>query len=183
MRKSLQEIAKESIRSLIERRKFSQRELAKKVKLSAPVVNRIIRRDQPVTLRLVEAAAELANVSPLELLVEPDVELKAINPLEAQMLRYFRDWPLSTRMGLLTFASFFADEPPATHDERRAREQIRRLPDGKRRVVYAYLTMLTEGFLPGEDLPQDIRKGLGLPETSAPLSTRTEKAKRRTNQT
>ena len=105
---------------------------------------------------------------------------RAVNPPEAQALRFFRSWPAPTREAFLTFASFFADEPPTTHDERRAHEQIRRLPDGKKRTAYAYLTMLTEGFLPGEDLTPDIRTALGLPETAAPQSTRTVRSKRRT---
>jgi hypothetical protein len=175
MGKSLEVLAHEAIRALWQRRVFSQREFAKAMQRPPAVANRMIHGTQPVTIRALEAAGRLAGVSPVELLIDPAVEMKAVTPIEAMMLRYFRSWPASTRDALLIFASFFADEPPATHDERRAHEQIRRLGDAKRRLVYGYLTFLTEG-----DLPLDVRKALGLPETDAPQSTHTEKPRRRT---
>jgi hypothetical protein len=172
--KTLEALAHEALRALWQRRAFSQREFAKAIQRPPAVANRMIHGTQPITLRALEAAGRLAGISPVELLVDPSVELKAVNPREAQLLRYFREWPLPTQEAILTFASFFADEDPVTHDERRAHEQIRRLGDAKRRLAYAYLTFLTEG-----DLPQDLRIGLGLPETDAPQSTHTETAKRR----
>lgn len=173
-KKSLEGIAQEALRALWQRRVFSQRELAKAMQRPPAVANRMIHGQQPITLRALEAIGGLAGVSPAELLIDPALEMKAVTPGEAQMLRYFRDWPTPTRTAFLTFASFFADEPPVTHDERRAHEQIRRLGEAKRRLAYAYLTFLTEG-----DLPRDVRIALGLPETDAPLSTHTEKPKRR----
>jgi transcriptional regulator with XRE-family HTH domain len=163
--KALSDVAADSVRALWERRKFSQRDLAKKIKRPPSVVNRIIKGTQPVTLRVLEAVSELTGISPVEMLIDPSVELKAVTPLESAMLRYFRGWPAPTREALITFASFFADEDPVTHDERRAHEQIRRLGDAKRRLVYGYLTFLTEG-----DLPRDVRIALGLPETDEPQS-------------
>lgn len=165
-RKSLPELAHEAIQALWQRRAFSQRAFAKAIQRPPSIANRMIKGTQPITLRALEAAGQLAGVNPVELLIDPELELKAINPQEAQMLRYFRSWPVSTREALLSFASFFADEDPATHDERRAHEQIRRLGEGKKRLVYAYLTFLTEG-----EMPPDIRKGLGLPEIDAPPET------------
>lgn len=173
MSKSLADVASENVRALWERRRFSQRELAHKIKRPPSVVNRIIKGTQPVTVRVLEAVGELTGVSPAELLLESADSIKAVTPPEATLLRFVRAWPAPTRDALLTFASFFADEDPVTHDERRAHEQIRRLGDAKRRLAYAYLTFLTEG-----DLPLDFRKGLGLPETDAPQSPRS--GKRRT---
>lgn len=174
MTATLNERAKAGIRVLLAQKKFSQRELAKAVRLPASVINRIINKDQPVTLRILEAVGSLANINPVELLVDTRDTLKTVSPPEAQLLRFFRGWPAPTREALLSFASFFADEDPVTADERRAHEQIRRLGDGKRRLAYAYLTFLTEG-----DLPPDIRRGLGLPEKDAPQSPPPQKAKRK----
>lgn len=182
-RKPLDVVAYEAVRALWQRRAFSQRAFAKAIQRPPAVANRMIHGTQPITLKALDAVGQITGINPVELLIDPTVELKAINPSEAQMLRYFRSWPVTTRDALLFFASFFADEDPVTHDERRAHEQIRRLPDAKKRVVYAYLTFLTEGFFPGGDLPPDIRTGLGLPESAAPQSTHTRKAKRPTTPT
>lgn len=174
-RQSLHELASENVRALWERKKFSQRDLAKKIKRPPSVVNRIIKGTQPVTLRVLEAVGELTGINPVELLVDTDDALKVVSPLEAMFLRFLRGWPAPTREAFITFASFFADEDPVTHDQRRAHEQIRRLGDAKQRLAYGYLTFLTEG-----DLPLDMRIALGLPETDAEQSPRTEKAKRPT---
>lgn len=177
-RKSLEVLAHEAIRGLWQRRVFSQREFAKAINRPPAVANRMIHGTQPITLKAVDGAARLAGISPVELLVDPDAEMKVVSPMEAQLLRYFRKWPAPTRDAIIAFASFFADEDPVTQDERVAREQIRRLGDAKKRLAYAYLTFLTEG-----DLPLDIRRGLGLPEIDAPQSTHTEPPKRRTPKT
>lgn len=159
---SLSERASEGIRALSQKKKFTQRALAKKIKRPPSVVNRIVHGRQPVTLRVLEAVGDLAGVNPLEMLIDPKDEMKLVNPIEAELLRYFRSWPHSTKLALVTFASFFADEDPAIEDQRRAHQQLRDLGDAQRRLAYAYLLFLTEG-----DLAPDIRRGLGLPEIDA----------------
>ena len=167
-RKSLAELASAGIHALWQRRAFTQSALAKQIHRPTSVVNRIIHGTQPVNLRVLEAVGDLTGTNPVELLLDPSDEMKLVTPDEARLLRYFRKWPAPTRLAFLTFASFFGDDEPVTADERRAHEQIRRLADAKKRLVYAYLTFLTEG-----DLPPDIRKGLGLPETDEPPQPRT----------
>lgn len=166
--------ATEALRALKHRNKIKLKNVAERVGIPESSMSRVYNGRQPVTLRMLDAIEEITGDNALEMLIDPSVDLKAVTPPEAQMLRYFRGWPTPTRIAFLTFASFFADEEPATHDERRAHEQIRRLGDAKKRLAYAYLTFLTEG-----DLPRDVRIALGLPETDAPLSTHTEKLKRR----
>ena len=167
--------ATEALRALKHQNKIKLQDVAERVGIPGSSMSRVYNGRQPVTLKMLEAIEEITGESAIELLVDPTVDLKAVTPPEASMLRYFRRWPTPTRAAFLTFASFFADEDPVTHDERRAHEQIRRLGEAKRRLAYAYLTFLTEG-----DLPQDVRRALGLPETDAPQSTRIERPKRRT---
>jgi transcriptional regulator with XRE-family HTH domain len=171
--RSLQEVALAALQALKDRRAFTQVEIAKRLNTAPAAVSETLSGKRRVTLRFLEAVSDVTGIHPGEFLVDPHRDqLKVIDPLEMQVLRYFRSWPAPTREALLSFASFFADEEPATADERRAHEQIRRLGDGKRRLAFAYLTFLTEG-----DLPPDIRKGLGLPEIDGPQSTRPRRVK------
>lgn len=167
--------ATDALRHLKDRGKIKLSELAKAVHIPESSMSRVYAGRQPVTLRMLDAIEQITGDSAIEMLIDVTTEMKAVNPLEATVLRYFRSWPKPTRDAFLAFASFFADEPAVTHDERRAHEQIRRLGDAKKRLVYAYLTFLTEG-----DLPRDMRIALGLPEIDAPQSTSTVKAKSKT---
>ena len=170
--------AAEALRALKHRGKVTLTEVAEAAKIPQSSMSRIYAGRQPVTLRMLDAIESITGDSAIEMLIDPSVELKAVSPHEATVLRYFRSWPAPTRQAFLTFASFFANEDPVTHDERRAHEQIRRLSDAKKRLVYGYLTFLTEG-----DLPRDVRIALGLPETDAPQSTQPARAKRTTVKT
>lgn len=170
--------ATEALRALKHRGKLTMAEVAQRVGIPESSMSRVYNGRQPVTLRMLDAIEQITGESAVEMLVDPTVDLKAVTPPEATILRYFRGWPKSTRDAFMMFVAFFADEEPVTHDQRRAHEQLRALPDGKRRTAYAYLTFLTEGFLPGEDLSPDIRAALGLPETGAEQSPRTARATR-----
>lgn len=171
--------ATEALRGLKHRNKLKLGDVAKLSEIPESSMSRVYNGRQPVTLKMLGAIEYLTGESAVEMLVDPHVEMKAVSPNEAAVLRYFRSWPKATRDAFLTFASYFADEPPETSDARRAHEQLRRLPDGKKRTAYAYLTTITEGFLPGEDLTPDIRKALGLPEIIEPQSPRTAPARKR----
>lgn len=168
---SLEERATLGVRGLSQRKKFTMKELAERASqkpgqnVPTTSIHRVIHGTQPVSLRILEAACELAQVNPLELLVDSsEHELKMVTPDEAQMLRYFRSWPAATRLALLTFLSVFADEEPALYAERVAHEQIRRLkPESVKRRAYAYLTFLSEG-----GLTPDLQEAFGLLETDAP---------------
>ena len=165
--------ATEALRALKHRGKIKLSDVAKAANIPESSMSRVYAGRQPVTLSMLDAIERITGDSAIEMLIDPSVELKAVSPHEATLLRYFRSWPLPTRQALISFASFFADEAPVTHDERRAHEQIRRLSDAKKRLVYGYLTFLTEG-----DLPRDVRIALGLPETDAPQSTHSEPVKK-----
>lgn len=166
--------ATEALRTLKHRNKIKLGEVGKLSGVPESSMSRVYNGRQPVTLKMLDAIEQITGESAVEMLIDPHVELKAVSPMEAQILRFFRSWPAPTRSAFVIFASFFADEAPATHDERVAHEQIRRLGDAKRRLAYAYLTFVTEG-----DLPRDMRIALGLPETDEPQSPRTQTVKRR----
>lgn len=181
--RSLHDVALASVQALKHRKKFRQTDLAKRLHTTPAAVSETLNGKRGLTLRFLEGVADLTGVHPGELLSDPyRDQIKIVNPQEMQMLRYFRSWPVVTREALLSFASFFANEEPSTHDLRRAFEQLRRLPEGKRHAAFAYLTFQAEGFFPGEDLPPDIRKALEHPVEDATQSPRSEKAKRRANQ-
>lgn len=160
-KKSLTALATAGVRALWERRKFTQKGLADKAGIPASSVNRVLQGTQPVTLSILDAVGELTESNPLELLVDPSDEMKLVNPDEARLLRYFRNWPRSTRTALLDFAQFFADEDPVTSDQRRAHEQLRRLAPSVQRRAYAYLLFLSEG-----GLTPDLQEAFGLTETA-----------------
>lgn len=166
--------ATDALQRLKHRGKLKLNALAAAAGIPQSSMSRVYQGRQPVTLKMLDAIEQVTGESAVEFLIDPSIDLKAVNPQEAQALRYFRSWPKSTREAFLTFASFFADEAPVTSDERRAHEQLRRLSDAKKRLVYGYLTFLTEG-----DLPRDVRIALGLPETDAPQSTSRERGKQR----
>lgn len=176
--------ATDGLRALKHRGKVTMAQVAEKSGVPESSMSRIYNGRQPVTLKMLDAIEELTGESAVELLIDPSVDLKAVTPPEATLLRYFRSWPKSTRDAFIAFASFFANEPAETHDLRRAHQQLRDLPEGKRRAAFAYLTYQTEGFFPGEDFPPDIRTALERPATDGPQSThsstptRTTKTKR-----
>ena len=172
MPRDLASVASERIHALWQRRAFTQAALAKAINRPISAVNRIVHGKQQVTLRVLEAVGNLVGVSPAELIIDPSVDLKAVTPLEAQLLRYFRKWPQPTRESFIAFASFFADEDPVLHDQRVAHEQLRRLKsEAVRRRAYAYLTFLTEG-----GLTPDLQEAFGLLDSVEPQSSHTAKA-------
>lgn len=178
--KSLQEVALASVLALKDRKAFKQVAVAKRMGTTGAAVSETLSGKRRVTLRFLEAVGAETGVHPGEMLMDPSRdEMKVVSGLEMQMLRYFRSWPAPTREALITFASFFADEPPVTHDQRVAHEQLRRLkPEAARRRAYAYLTFLSEG-----GLTPDLQEAFGLLDSNAPPKLRTQKATPRTPKT
>jgi transcriptional regulator with XRE-family HTH domain len=160
VKRTLAERAAESIKALWERRAFTQVALAKRTGLWQSVVNRIIHGQQPVTLDVIEAVGELCGIDPAELLADAGSGVKVLNPAEAELLRYVRAWPVSTREALIVFLRFFANEPPVDAQLRRALEYLREMGKGERDRAVAYLLLLHEG-----GLSPDVRIALGLPAT------------------
>lgn len=175
--RSLQDVALTTLLALKERKAFKQTEIAKRLKTADAAVSETLSGKRKITLRFLQAVSEVTGIHPGELLVDPHRDqVKVINPIEMQMLRYFRSWPVPTREALLSFASFFADEDPVTADERRAHEQLRRLKsDAVRRRALAYLTFLSEG-----GLTPDLQEAFGLLDSGETQSPADAKPKRKT---
>jgi transcriptional regulator with XRE-family HTH domain len=175
--KTLQEVALASLQTLRDRKRFRQVHLAERLKTKPAAVSETLSGKRPVTLRFMEAVSELTGIHPGEFLLDPHRdEMKVVSGIEMQMLRYFRSWPAPTREAFLMFVSFFADESPATYEQRVAHEQLRRLKsEAVRRRAYAYLTFLSEG-----GLTPDLQEAFGLLDSGEPQSTRTEKVTQRT---
>src|SRR5262245_24266299 len=110
MAKTLSERATASLHDLWKRRIFQQNELAERVQKPGSVINRVIHGKQPVTLAILEAVGDMTGVDPMEMLAGPSTEIKALNPLEAELLRYARTWPKATLTALLTYLQHFAGQ-------------------------------------------------------------------------
>src|SRR5688572_27275026 len=118
--RSLQEVALAALVALKDRKVFTQVELAKQLKTAPAAVSETLSGKRRITLRFLEGVSAVTGIHPGEFLMDPQRDtMKVMDPQEMQFLRYFRKWPAPTREALLTFASFFADEDPVTHDERR----------------------------------------------------------------
>jgi transcriptional regulator with XRE-family HTH domain len=113
---------------------------------------RVLSGAQAATLDLLEQVAEMEMVSPLQLLAGPGDDLKPVSPLEQRLLRYVRP-PLmqgETLAHLLGFLEYYASEPPVEREQRTALDYLRKLTDGQRNRVLAYMILLHEG------LPRDL---------------------------
>jgi transcriptional regulator with XRE-family HTH domain len=124
---------------------------------------RVLSGAQAATLDLLEQVAEMEMVSPLQLLAGPGDDLKPVSPLEQRLLRYVRP-PLmqgETLAHLLGFLEYYASEPPVEREQRTALDYLKKLTDGQRNRVLAYMIMLHEG------LPRDLSEPQGLSESDA----------------
>lgn len=173
--KNLQEVALSALIALKDRKAFKQIDVAKRMNTAPAAVSETLNGKRRVTLRFLEAVSDVTGIHPGELLIDPHRdEMKVVTGPEMQLLRYFRTWPISTRDAFIAFASFFADEPPVTYEQRVAHEQLRRLkPEAARRRAFAYLTFLSEG-----GLTPDLQEAFAQLDSNEPPETRTLKAKR-----
>lgn len=106
--RSLQEIALSALIALRDRKAFTQADVARRLKTADAAVSETLSGKRKISLRFLEAVADVAGVHPGELLVDPHRDsIKVVNGAEMQLLRYFRRWPAATRDALLSFASFF----------------------------------------------------------------------------
>lgn len=168
---TLSERATKAVYDRWHRRDFKQTDLAARLRRPGSVVNRIIHGSQPVTLDVLEAVGELTGVDPMELLADPATLVHALNPMEAELLRYARGIPRSTLDNLLGFLRFFAGEDALTQQLRQATEYLRAMGKSERDRAMAYLLLMHEG-----GLPRDVRIALGLPETDDVPRTRRRRA-------
>jgi transcriptional regulator with XRE-family HTH domain len=173
----LQDVALGALVALRDRKAFKQVEIAQRLNTTQAAVSETLNGKRRITLRFLEAVSAVTGLHPGEFLMDPRRdEMKVVSGPEMQMLRYFRTWPLPTREAFLTFASFFADEPPVTHEQRVAHEQLRRLKsEAVRRRAYAYLTFLSEG-----GLTPDLQEAFGLLDSDETQSRDTATATPRT---
>lgn len=155
MPKPLSQRATDALHDLWTRRVIQQNDLAAKTGRPGSVINRIIHGRQPVTLDILEAVGELSGLDPMELLAGVGSEIKALNPLEAELLRYARTWPKPIQMALLTFLRHFAGESALESQARIAISYLRAMGATERHRAMAYLLLLSEG-----QLPDDIRAKL-----------------------
>lgn len=162
-RTSLTERARTAIRAAIDRKAITQVQLARITRRFSSNMSEIINGKRPMTFDVIEAAAELLQVDAAELMADPQNLVKVLNPREAELLRYMRDWPKSTTDAFLTFLRFFADASRADQQTRKDVEHLRSLEKPDRDLASAYLLMLSEG-----GLSRDVRIALGLPEADTP---------------
>ena len=142
------------LQAFAERRGF-RTALAKRLQLSQSAISPYVSGERPVTLAMVEAISEAANVPIAELVAPADTEIKQLDADEAALLRWLRLWPKDVTRHLGRFVQFFADEAPAVQQQRNFHEMYRNLGTKDREWLYGVSVMLREGTL-----PPDLQAGL-----------------------
>lgn len=150
MRETLSERVSRRVVDLARRRGFKTA-LAKRLGYGASGVSPYVSGQRVPSLDMLEAISEVGQVPLAELVAEPG-SLYQLDPDEATLIRWLREWPKSVTHALLAFVAFFADEPPAVRQTRNLHELWRRLPSAKQEWLYGVALFLREGSLGPDQL-------------------------------
>ena len=160
---SMQARALAKVQADIREKRYKATQLAEKAGHGDGWISDILnQKSAGLPYKVIEAAAELRGIDPAEYFLAPDSELRALNPLEAEFIRYARTWPRTVLGSLLTFLQYFAPASAAEEKYRQAVGYLRAMGYRERQQALAYLLLLSEGRLP-EDvrarLPGDLPGG------------------------
>lgn len=168
----LEQRARERIRSALKRKGLTQRELAQHLGRGESGVSDSLGGKNGLSFDILRGAAELAGVDAAEFIAAPEAALTILNPFEAELVRYTRDWPGSVRTTFIEFLRYFAGESARESQIRRCVEYLRGLTDQDvRQRAESYLLFLREG-----GLTPDLRAAFGLPATEKPRRRRRRRA-------
>jgi transcriptional regulator with XRE-family HTH domain len=152
--------ARQRIMEAVDADKFTQRALGKAAGYGDTGIGLILNGKRGMPLQVLQAAADLLGVDPAEFIADPRALVKVLSPFEAEVLRYVRDWPPSTREAFATFLRYFAGQGAYEDTVRRAVEYLRAMRREDRHRAEAYLLMLSDGTL-----PQDYRAKVTPPDS------------------
>lgn len=148
---SIQDRALEKIQEDIKEKRYKARQLAEKAGHGDGWISDILNeKSVGLPYKVIEAAAALRGIDPAEYFLEPTSELRALNPLEAEFIRYARTWPRDVFLALLTYLRHFAPSTVAEEQYRNAVNYLRKMGRSERQQAMAYLLLLSEGQLPAD---------------------------------
>src|SRR5690348_17195720 len=98
---TLQERVRSRLKALVEQKDVSHETLAEYLGLTRSAVTRLLNDDGGIALQHIERLCEFFQITPAEFMVEPGAAIQPVKPLEAQLLRIFREMSELERRGLL----------------------------------------------------------------------------------
>ena len=135
----------------IKEKRYKQTQLAEKTGHGDGWISDIVNeKSVGLPYEVIEAAAALRGIDPAEYFLDPTSELRALNPLEAEFIRYARTWPNEVFAALLTYMRHFVPSTVAEEQYRNAVAYLRKMGRAERQQAMAYLLLLSEGKLPAD---------------------------------
>lgn len=152
----LEQRALARIQDDLREKRYKQTNLAKASGYRDPTISEIVNGKAGLPYAVIEAAATLRGVDPAEYIVDTASEMRVLNPVEAEFIRYARTWPRDVLAALVTFLRYFAPSETTEQKYRDAISYLRKMGHHERQQAMAYLLLLSEGRL-----PKDVRAKLG----------------------
>jgi transcriptional regulator with XRE-family HTH domain len=174
-------MVRQRIRALVESKRFRQAALADSLGMTQGNISKLLsNNDRPITIEVLAAVSELANIPMAELVAPPGSGIYELSGEHAIVIRALRQWPASVSRALCLFLAYFADEEPAAGQSRRMHELWRQMPASDRAAVFGFALSRSQGALPPDleaeffdRLSAESRASVGKPQPK-----RTRRAKR-----
>ncbi len=155
---TMTELVRRRLRQLKEDRRLSYTTLADRLALDASGISKTVAAGstRPITVRLLEAVAELTQIPVAELVADPKRTLRELTTDEEVVIRSLRLWPASVSRALCGFVRFFAEDRSGDAQTRNLLELWRGLEkSADRDWLYGVAVLLRE-----KTLAPDLRAGL-----------------------
>lgn len=124
MREALPERVRARLQRLVTERNFSHEALAPHVGVGASGVSKLLSGANAIGLGHLEGFCIALQITPSELLVEPDSIIQTVNPLELQLLRHFRQMTELQRASLLSVLDRSPQVPTSRRRPRLGRAEL-----------------------------------------------------------
>jgi len=151
----LEERALARIQDDIKEKRYKQTNLAEASGYQDSTISEIVNGKAGLPYAVIEAAAQLRGIDPAEYILDPGSTMRALNPVEAEFIRYARTWPRDILSALVAFLRYFAPSETTEQKYRDAIAYLRKMGHHERQQAMAYLLLLSEGRL-----PRDVRAKL-----------------------
>jgi transcriptional regulator with XRE-family HTH domain len=147
----------------LRQKRYRASQIAERTGRSPSTISEIVNGKAGLSYEVIEAAAAIKGVDPAEFVAHEDAEVRVLQPLEAEFLRYAREWPKAVLVAILDFLRHFAGLGAAEEQHRNAITYLRRMKRPERSRALAYLLLLSEG-----QLPEDYRAKLDADRPTIP---------------
>lgn len=112
-------------------------------------ISNVLKGKRALSFQIIEAAAQLKGVDAAEFVADPRSELRVLDPLEAEVLRYLRSWPKHVQQILADFLQYFGSVLEAERQIRDVVAYFRKLSYKEKQDALGNLALRSEGRLPG----------------------------------